>query len=40
MEVMIYKEELYHVRIVEAKEENKIELFSGGLFRIETQAII
>jgi len=40
MEVMIYKEELYHVRIVEAKEKNKIELFAGGIFRIEKQAII
>jgi hypothetical protein len=40
MQVMIYREELHHVRITEAKERNKIELFSGGLFRIETQAII
>jgi len=40
MEVMIYREELHHVRIVEAKEKNKVELFSGGLFRMETQAII
>jgi len=40
MEVMIYREELHHVRITEAKEKNKIELFSGGLFRIKQQAII
>ncbi len=40
MEVMIYREELHHVRITETKEKNKIELFSGGLFRIEKQAII
>jgi len=35
MMVMIYKEELHHVRIKDATEKNKIELFSGGLFRLE-----
>lgn len=40
MEVMIYKEELYHAKVKEAKKRNKIELFSGGIFRVEKQAII
>jgi len=33
MMVMIYREELHHVKIKEAKKVNKAELFKGGLFR-------
>jgi len=40
MEVMIYREELHHVRVKEVKEKNKLELFSGGIFRLDKQAII
>ena len=40
MMIMIYREELHHVKIQEAKKQNKIELFTGGIFREETKAII
>jgi hypothetical protein len=40
MMVMIYREELHHVKIKEVKKVNKIELFSGGLFREDRQMII
>ena len=40
MEVMIYREELHHVKIKDAKEANKIELFAGGIFRQEYKQAI
>ena len=33
MMIMIYREELHHVKVKEKKKNNKIELFEGGLFR-------
>lgn len=35
MMVMIYIQELYHVKVKEAKRKNKVELFEGGLFRLD-----
>ncbi len=33
MMIMVYQQELHHVKVKETKKQNKIELFTGGLFR-------